>query len=133
MQRECPQVGSTILVSGSIQIPHSSSLSKSLSNIFLFSSTLIRRRLSELRADLLLVSSKSIIRLPSSCLSVGYITAAGKYFLTNIPCSVSDLDSKGGNNKDGPSFDSTVEFPQSGPLFLGRYCWHSISICLIKG
>ena len=77
MHIECPQVGNTILVPGSMQIPHSWSLSKSSSESLLLSSTLFRDKVSELLLFRLLLSPSSS-KLPSSCLSEGYITAASK-------------------------------------------------------
>lgn len=74
MHIEWPQLGNTILVQVSMQIPHSSSLSISLSETFLLSSTLFLLKTSVHRL-LLLVSSNSI-NWPPSCLSEGYITAA---------------------------------------------------------
>lgn len=75
----CPQLGKTILVQFSMHIPHSSSLSRSLSERFLLSSTLFLVKIS---VDWLLeVLSSNSMNSPSSCLREGYITAARNFTL----------------------------------------------------
>ena len=79
---ECPQLGNTILVQFSMHIPHSASLSRSLSENFLVSSTLF---LAKISADWLLeVLSSNSINSPSSCLREGYITAARNFTIKHF-------------------------------------------------
>lgn len=74
MHIECPQFGNTIIVPFSMHIPHSSSLSRSLSET---SFRLSSRFLLKTSVYSFLVSSSSnSINSPRSCLSEGYITAA---------------------------------------------------------
>jgi hypothetical protein len=72
MHKECPQLGNTIFALFSMHIPHSSSLSKSLSDSFLWSSILFLLKTSVL---LLLWLSSTSINSPSSCLREGYMIA----------------------------------------------------------
>lgn len=73
MHMECPQLGNTIFVQFSMQIPHSSSLSRFLPESFLWYSPLFLLKTSWYW--LLVLKSSSSINSPSSCLSEGYITA----------------------------------------------------------
>jgi hypothetical protein len=73
MHKECPQLGNTIFALFSMHIPHSSSLSKSLSDSFLWPSILFLLKTSALL--LLLWLSSTSINSPSSCLREGYMIA----------------------------------------------------------
>jgi hypothetical protein len=69
LHKACPQLGNTILVQFSMHIPHSSSLSKSLSESFLLPSTLF---LAKISLDWLpKVLSSNSINSPSSCVREG--------------------------------------------------------------